>query len=250
MDNPEALARIEIIKENRARKEKGLPYMSDQEQQKIIQKHQEAEQQQQQQQQVKQVSNSELAKQYGISNEGLTTLLAMFSTKRQEAIAKASQKDTQIILEFKKREPPKLGEKPLESDTRFSQLSVHYNKVPWDVYEEIQQLQGKLADLNRLKQMTLSIIDQDGRKIREPALPKNNPDVTGMTDIEFSQLSRKIAEAQMKLYQVAGLWMYGLPEDRTAKCETLTLALAIEAGLYRLQYGFPAENPNYDSFLK
>jgi hypothetical protein len=245
MDTYESLARLEIIKINKSRKEQGLGYLTQTEQEKIIAKHQETEQQQP----SKPVTSGDMSKQYGISNEALTSLLAMFSTKRQEAIAKASQKDIQLILEFKKKEPPKLGEKPATDSEKFNQLPVHYNKVPWDIYEEIQRLQGQLADLNRLKQMTLSIIDQDGRKIREPVLAKNNPDMTGMTDIEFSSLSRKIADTQIKLYQVAGLWMYGLPEDRTVKCETLTLALAIEAGLYRLQYGYPAENPNYSSFL-
>lgn len=242
MDVSESLARLEIIKINKSRREQGLAYLDATEQEKIITKHQQREP-------TPEKTSGDMQKQYGISNEALTSLLAMFSTKRQEAIAKASQKDIQIILEFKKREPPKLGEKPPSDSEKFNQLSVHYNKVPWDVYETIQQIQGQLADYNRLKQMTLSIIDQDGRKVREPALPKNNPDVTGMTDVEFSSLSRKIADTQIKLYQTAGLWMYGLPEERTVKCETLTLALAIEAGLYRLQYGYPAENPNYSSFL-
>lgn len=243
IDNAEALARVEIMQINRQRRLAGQLYLSKEEQETILQKHNAVQHQDEQ-------KARDLQKQYGISNEALTSLLAMFSTKRQEAIAKASQKDTQIILEFKERKPPKLGEKPGEDSQRFSQLSVHYNRVPWDVYEEIQAIQGRLGDLNRLKQMTLSVIDQDGKRIREAVLQKNNPDITGMTDAEFSQLSRKIAETQMKLYQTAGLWMYGLPAERTTKCETLTLSLAIEAGLYRLQYGFPAENPNYDSFLK
>lgn len=267
MENYEIAARIEIIKLNRERKEQGLPYISAEEQQQIIEKHltittttttttttqteqAKTTEQQQQSSKTKQATASDLSKQYGISNEALTSLLAMFSSKRQEAIAKASQKDTQIILEFKKIEPPKLGEKPESNTDRFNQINVHYNKVPYNVYEEIQRMQSEIADLNKLKQMTLSTVDENGTKIKDPVLAKNNPEITGLTDKEFSKINQMIIEKQQKVYQTAGLWMYGLPPEKTINCETLTLALAIEAGMYRLQFGFPSENPNYDSYLK
>lgn len=243
MDNAELAARIEIIKINRERKEQGLPYLTQQEQDRIIVESNTKTSQ------AKSETKESMAKQYGISNEALTSLLAMFSSKRQEAIAKASQNDTQIILQFKDKKPPKLGEKPNSSD-KFSQLTVHYNKVPWDIYEELQRLQGEVADLNKIKQMTLNQMDENGTRVKEPVLPKNNPAVTGLSDTEFSKLNRIIAEKQAKLYQTAGLWMYGIPEAETMKCENLTLALAVEAGLYRLQFGFPAENPNSTSYVK
>lgn len=254
MDNEEVLARIEIIKTNRERKEQGLPYLSAEQQQEILGKHMtttQTEQTKTDQQNTKaKQSASDLSKQYGISNEALTSLLAMFSSKRQEAIAKASQKDTQVILEFKKIEPPKLGEKPESATDRFNQITVHYNKVPYNVYEDIQRMQSEIADLNKIKQMTLSVVDENGSRIKEPALPKNDANITGLSDKEFSKINQLIIEKQQKVYQQAGLWMYGLPPEKTINCETLTLALAIEAGMYRLQFGFPSENPNYDSYLK
>ena len=245
MENDELAARVEIIKINRERKEQGLPYLTQQEQDKILvsTKHQpktEAE-----------TKQEDLSKKFGVSNEALTSLLAMFSTKRQEAIAKASQKDTQIILQFKDSTPPKMGEKPADyAGNRFTQLTVHYNKVPWDIYEQIQRLQGEVADLNKIKQMTLNQMDENGTRVKSPELPKNNPEVTGLSDTEFSKLNRTIADKQAKLYQTAGLWMYGIPENQTLKCETLTLSLAVEAGLYRLQFGYPAENPNSDYYVR
>lgn len=245
MDNAEVAARIEIIKINRERKEQGLPYLTQQEQEKII-----VESNTKTQQTSKTETKESLSKQFGISNEALTSLLAMFSTKRQEAIAIASQKDIQIILQFKDRKPPKMGEKPADNADRFTQLTVHYNKVPWDVYEEIQRLQGEVADLNKIKQMTMNQMDENGTRVKVPELPKNNTAITGLTDTEFSKLNRIIADKQAKLYQLAGLWMYGIPEEQTLKCETLTLSLAVEAGLYRLQFGYPAENPNSTSYLK
>lgn len=245
MDNAEVAARVEIIKTNRERKEQGLPYLTLTEQQEIINASSQKDNSKQ-----KQETKEDLSKKFGISNEALTSLLAMFSTKRQEAIAKASQKETQIILQFKDKSPPKLGQKPEESSDRFSQLTVHYNKVPWDIYEDIQRLQGEVADLNKIKQMTLNQMAEDGTRVKEPVLSKNNPSITGLSDVEFIKLNRIIAEKQAKLYQLAGLWMYGIPEADTMKCETLTLSLAVEAGLYRLQFGFPTENPNSTSYLK
>lgn len=240
MENWEVAARIEIIQINKQRRENGLTYLSNEEQAKVIQKHKGQE-----------ASNKEdLSKKYGVSNEALTSLLAMFSTKRQEAIAKASQKDTQIVLQFKKKEPPKLGQKPVDNADRFTELTVHYNKVPWDVWEQIQRLQGEVADLSKLKQMTMNQMDENGTRVKEPVLAKNNQSITGLSDAEFSRLNRTIQEKQIKLYQVAGLWMYGIPEDQTLTCETLTLSLAVEAGLYRLQFGFPAENPNSDYYVR
>lgn len=256
MDSFEVAARVEIIKVNRERKEQGLPYLSAEQQADIMVKHMTTATTQTEQAKTEQAntkakqSASDLSKQYGLSNEALTSLLAMFSSKRQEAIAKASQKDSQVILEFKKIEPPKLGEKPADSSDRFNQINVHYNKVPYHVYEEIQRKQSEIADLNKIKQMTLSTVDENGTKVKDPALPKNNPDLTGLTDKEFSKINQLIIEKQQHVYQTAGLWMYGLPPERTINCETLTLALAIEAGMYRLQFGFPSENPNYDSYLK
>lgn len=243
MDNDEVSARIEIINTNRTRKEQGLPYLTTQEQQEIINRTKKSDGE-------AGTSKEELSKKFGISNEALTSLLAMFSTKRQEAIAKASQKETQIILQFKDKSPPKLGEKPGDSSDRFTQLTVHYNKVPWDIYESIQRLQGEIADLNKVKQMTLNQMDENGTRVKEPVLPRNNPQITGLSDIEFSKLNRIVAEKQAALYQLAGLWMYGIPEADTLKCETLTLSLAVEAGLYRLQFGFPSENPNSTSYVK
>lgn len=245
MDNAEASARIEIIRTNRERKDNGLPYLTLAEQQEIINASQQKENQKQ-----KPESKEDLSKKYGISNEALTSLLAMFSSKRQEAIAKASQNDTQVILQFKDRKPPVMGQKPEDSSTRFTQLTVHYNKVPWDIYEDLQRLQGEVADLNKIKQMTMNQMDENGTRVKEAVLPKNNPNVTGLTDVEFSKLNRLISEKQTKLYQTAGLWMYGIPEADTMKCETLTLSLAVEAGLYRLQFGFPTENPNSASYVR
>ncbi len=255
MDNAELAARIEIIKINRQRKEQGLPYLTMQEQEKILldastKPKAEAETVTTAKQQQQQPSKEELGKKFGISNEALTSLLAMFSTKRQEAIAMASQKDTQLILQFKDKHPPKLGEKPSDNADRFTQLTVHYNKVPWDIYEEIQRLQGEVADLNKIKQMTLNQMDENGTRVKPPELSKNNPAVTGLSDADFSKLNRIIADKQAKLYQTAGLWMYGIPEDQTMRCETLTLSLAVEAGLYRLQFGYPSENPNSDYYVR
>jgi hypothetical protein len=240
IENWELAARIEIIQINKQRKEDGLTYLSQEEQAKVIQKHKTQETQ----------AKEDLSKKYGVSNEALTSLLAMFSTKRQEAIAKASQKDTQIVLQFKKKEPPKLGQKPVDNSDRFTELTLHYNKVPWDIWEEIQRLQGEVADLTKIKQMTMNQMDENGTRVKEPVLPKNNQNITGLTDPEFSRLNRTIQEKQIKLYQVAGLWMYGIPEDQTPNCETLTLSLAVEAGLYRLQFGFPSENPNSDYYVR
>lgn len=252
MDGAEVAARVEIIKINRERKEQGLPYLDAAAQQEILDRHATTTtttEPQKQQEQTK-TKQTDLSKQYGISNEALTSLLAMFSSKRQEAIAKASQKDSQIILEFKKIEPPKLGEKPADSSDRFNQINVHYNKVPYNVFEDIQRMQSEIADLNKIKQMSLSVVDENGSRVKEPVLPKNNADLTGLTDKEFSKINQMVIEKQQKVYQLAGLWMYGLPPEKTINCETLTLALAIEAGMYRLQFGYPTENPNYDSYLK
>lgn len=251
MTNDEAGARIEIIKLNRERKEQGLPYLSAEQQTEILNRYSSTTKQEQPaktktEEEVKQG----LKKQFGISNEALTSLLAMFSTKRQEAIAKASQKDTQIILQFKDKSPPKMGVKPEDSSDRFNQLTVHYNKVPWDIYEEIQILQSEVADLGKIKQMTLNQMDESGTRVKEPVLPKNDPAVTGLNNEQFSKLNRIIADKQQKLYQLGGLWMYGIPEEDTLKCETLTLSLAVEAGLYRLQFGFPSENPNSDYYVR
>lgn|SRR5215510_92065 len=245
MENYEVAARIEIIKINRERKEQGLVYLNPEEQQEIIQKHQKDAQKQEE---TDRKRASDLSKQYGISNEALTSLLAMFSSKRQEAIAKASQKDSHIILEFKDTKPPKLGEKP-SGTLQYNQINVHYNKVPYNIFEEIQRMQSEVQDLNKIKQMTLNTVDENGTKIKDAVLPKNNPDITGLTDKEFSRINQTIIEKQQKIYQTAGLWMYGLPPEKTIHCETLTLALAIEAGMYRLQFGYPESNPNYDSFL-
>jgi len=252
MDNAELAARVEIIKINKERKEMGLPYLTAQEQEKMIMDASSTTKQQKSETEVtsKPTTKEELGKKFGISNEALTNLLAMFSTKRQEAIAIASQKDTQVILQFKDRTPPKLGEKPSDNTNRFTQLVVHYNKVPWDIYEEVQRLQGEVADLNKIKQMTLNQMDENGTRVKPPELSKNNPAVTGLSDADFSKLNRLIAEKQAKLYQIAGLWMYGIPEEDTMKCETLTLSLAVEAGLYRLQFGYPSENPNSTSYVK
>ncbi len=227
MDNAELAARIEIIKINRQRKEQGLPYLTMQEQEKILldastKPKAEAETVTTAKQQQQQPSKEELGKKFGISNEALTSLLAMFSTKRQEAIAMASQKDTQLILQFKDKHPPKLGEKPSDN----------------------------VADLNKIKQMTLNQMDENGTRVKPPELSKNNPAVTGLSDADFSKLNRIIADKQAKLYQTAGLWMYGIPEDQTMRCETLTLSLAVEAGLYRLQFGYPSENPNSDYYVR
>ena len=246
MEDSEVAARIEIIKINRGRKEQGLPYLTQQEQDKILV----SSTKQQQPKTESETKQEDLTKKFGISNEALTSLLAMFSSKRQEAIAKASQKDTQIILQFKNRSPPKMGEKPADNADRFTQLTVHYNKVPWDIYEEIQRLQGEVADLTKIKQMTLNQMDENGTRVKAPELPKNNPSITGLSDEEFSKLNRIIADKQLKLYQTAGLWMYGIGEDQTLKCETLTLSLAVEAGLYRLQFGYPTENPNSDYYVR
>lgn len=250
--NEEGLARIEIIKTNRERKEQNLPYLTATEQNEIMLKYMTTTQtaEKADTKAKPQPTATDLSKQYGITNEALTSLLAMFSSKRQEAIAKASQNETQIILEFKDSKPPTLGEKPADATERFNQLNVHYNKVPWDIYEQIQKLQSEIQDLNKLKSMTLSTVDENGTKVKDPVLPKNNPDMTGLTDKEFLKINQTLIQKQQKLYELAGLWMYGLPAERTIKCETLTLSLAIEAGMYRLQFGYPSENPNYTSFLK
>lgn len=243
MDNAEVMSRIEIIKTNRTRKEQGLPVLTLAEQQEIIESNAKKQKQQEKESQ-------DAAKKFGVSNEALTSLLTMFSTQRQEAIAKASQKESQIILQFKERRPPKMGEKPQANADRFNELVVHYNKVPWDIYEEIQQLQGEVADLNKIKQMTMNQMDENGTRVKEPVLPKNNSSITGLTDQEFSRLNRTIQEKQTKLYQLSALWMYGIPEADTLNCETLTLSLAVEAGLYRLQFGFPTENPNSTFYVR
>jgi hypothetical protein len=238
----DALAKVEIIKENRRRKEAGLELLSEEEKTKIIQEHKDTAK-----------SNEEkTVDEYKRQNPKITTskdtllaLLSMFSNRRQEAIVKASEFDNQRLLIMKpksEQKKTKIGEKPNALD-KFKEVKIYYSKLPWKIYEDIQKLQGEIADIARVRQMTISSIDDNG-KVKEAVLQKNDFAVTNMSDSEFAQINSILTTKQRELYRKAGEEMYSLEPNDIDTAETLTLSLAIEAGLYRLQYGFPADNPN------
>lgn len=242
----DALGKVEIIKENRRRKEAGLELLTDEEKQKLIQEHkEESKPATTETREEKQVDDYKRQTKSSVSKDTLLALLSMFSNRRQEAIVKASEFDNQRLLVLKpkaEQKKAKLGEKPNALD-KFKEVKIYYSKLPWKIFEDIQKLQGELADLSRIRQLTISSIDDNG-KVKDAILNKNEFSVTNMSDPEFAQINTIIANKQRELYRKAGSEMYSLEDNDIDNAETLTLSLAIEAGLYRLQYGFPAENPN------
>lgn len=244
----DALAKVEIIKENRRRKEAGIELMSEEEKQKVINEHKEKSETATATKYEDEKYIDEYKKQnpkVSTSKDTLLALLSMFSNRRQEAIVKASEFDSQRLLVLKpknEQKKAKLGEKPNALD-KFREVKIYYSKLPWKTYETIQKLQGELADLSRIRQLTISSIDDNG-KVKEAILGKNDFAVTNLSDSEFAQINSILANKSRELYRLAGSEMYSLEENDIDNSETLTLSLSIEAGLYRLQYGFPAENPN------
>jgi len=170
--------------------------------------------------------------------------LAFFQAEKLTQIAAAAKKESQIIYKFDEshKQPPKLGEKR-NTKNNLIPIKVYYNEIPNDIHYELDALRAQVSDLQYVKSLQVPQVDHEG--VVSPAiLTKNDPEVTGLTNKQFSKLNEEINLLNKKIAAKMALWMYGIDEELIPNLEVNSLSNALEAGLYREMYGIVTTSKN------
>lgn len=235
---------IEQIKQNRERKAQGLPPLTTlSEQEQVIPE------------EVKQdtkpvpVSSNRNSNAYSMMLMTMNNTVAELNSDKYIEIAKLAKKDKHIIYKFDEgnKKPPKLGEKRNTKDTLVP-LEVYYNELDNEINDKLEDMRSKVNDLTTIKTLSSSSIDDNGKPI-PPVYPKNDIKMTGISDKVFLHINEEIRKLNKEIIALMAEWYYGIPKDLLPHLETTSFSNALQAAMYRTQFGIVNESKNSTAYL-
>jgi FtsZ-interacting cell division protein YlmF len=169
--------------------------------------------------------------------------VAQLQSDKIAEIAKAARKEKHIIYIFEDNpSPPKLGEKKNHRENLRAQ-EIYYSELPNEIHEEFKDKRARILDLQNIKAQMSSSVDSNGNLI-PPTITKNDPKRTGISDKIFLNINTEIKRLEIELSKDMALWYYGIPKELLPKIESSSLSMALEAGLYRENYGIVSSSKN------